>query len=59
MAQGHPRRGGLRRASALADLSFPRPLLSAKGYEGSVPLYDPKTEEGRTKNPRVEFIIVR
>lgn len=42
----------------LFDQGVARERLSAKGYEGSVPLVDPKTEEGRIKNRRIEFIIV-
>lgn len=33
--------------------------VTAKGYGGEVPLVDPKTEEGRLKNRRIEFIILR
>jgi len=32
--------------------------LSAKGYGGEAPIADPKTEEGRKKNPRLEFVIM-
>ena len=42
----------------LVDQGVAHERLSAKGYEGSVPLVDPKTEEGRIKNRRIEFIIV-
>jgi OOP family OmpA-OmpF porin len=42
----------------LVEQGVARERLSAKGYEGSVPLVDPKTEEGRIKNRRIEFILV-
>jgi outer membrane protein OmpA-like peptidoglycan-associated protein len=43
----------------LVEQGIARERLFAKGYEGDVPLVDPKTEEGRIKNRRIEFIIVR
>jgi OOP family OmpA-OmpF porin len=42
----------------LLNQGVARERLSAKGYEDNVPLFDPKTEEGRIKNRRIEFIIV-
>jgi outer membrane protein OmpA-like peptidoglycan-associated protein len=43
----------------LVDLGVPADLLTSKGYGDTKPVADNSTDDGRAKNRRMEFTVVR